>query len=992
MAAPTDQEQLLLELINEARLNPLKSASRLITSYGPLTSSDRDIQAALTSYGVSGADLQRAFSGLMPTNPLAWNDALGTAAERHSAAMIASDTQSHQVPGEGDLLSRLQAAGYTPRAAGENVYGYAASPMHAHGAFMIDWGSGPGGMQDPAGHRNAIMSGGYNEIGIDMTRVPTGARDLGPYVVTQDFASRGKHFILGVAYNDSDKNQFYSLGEGRGDLVVQLAGKSVTSAASGGYTMEAPDGPGAITLTGGGLAGAVSVKTIGASVNLKLDVVNGNTLLTSGSISVEGPITELRGLGTWGLTLTAGAGDQTIIGTEDRDELNGGAGNDTLKGLSGLNVLNGGTGDDILEGGIDNDTLNGGEGTDTAVFTGNRSLYTVTAVNGGVKFVSARSGTDIAKDVEIFRFADGNYVWNASSGSLTAQSQANRGPTITGTQSGTGEEDKALTFTVVASDPDGDPLTYSVINPANGTLTAGANGVYMYTPKANFNGSDSFTVSVTDNKGATATYSAAFSIAAVNDAPTGAASQSLSVVSGASKPITVAASDVDNDTLSFAATAASHGTVSGGANGIFTYKPTAGYIGNDSFTVNVSDGKGGTFAQVINLQVTQTATQSAGFQTFTSSGLAATVGGTTTVFGSSGLQDITVADGPGAITFDVAFNRGGDIVRLPGTANEFQIHLEASAVVLEKDGLDITIPIGDVGIPLVFEDGTRTLVYDSAAASVRVGNQVIGATPATITAPASAVALPTGLDPDAVGRAFLTEGAKVTLGGDLNVFGTSGAEDITFVSGHLVLDPTFNRGGDTIHLPDGPEGYTAQLDGSVVVLKSGADELTLPIGPNGLVLDFDGDKRTFVLDQTSQSVRIGDQAITASPVQLGDGQPGSGSGISLDIGRPAVSALLELDTSKSFVLNDDASNAGFANVKGFGRDDVIHVTNARAGDYNFGTGDADGDGRFDDLLLSYSNNGTPNLTALLDVVSPGAFVYNEATAEKALGWDFITFG
>lgn len=996
MAGPTDQEQLMLELINDARLNPVKNAARFIASYGPLRSNDPDIQAAFNFFSVSGADLQRAYSTLLPTNPLAWNDALGAAAEKHSAAMISANSQSHQLPGEANLIDRLNAEGYKPNAAGENIFGYVESVLHAHAAFMVDWGEGPGGMQSPAGHRSAILSGGYSEIGIDVTALTGAQKDVGPLVVTQDFGTRGKHFILGVAYTDKDSNQFYSLGEGRGDLVVQLGGRSVTTAASGGYSLEAPDGAGIVTLSGGGLAGAVTVKTIGASVNLKLDIVNGTTLLTSGSVSVEGPITELRALTVWGVTLTTGAGNQTIFGTEASDQLNGGAGNDTLKAGGSSDTLQGGTGDDILDGGLDNDVLNGGDGNDVAVFAANRSLYTVTGqADGSVRVSSSRTGNDIATGVEIFRFTDGDYLWNPATKTLTAKpAQTNQAPTIIGMQSVEIHEDSPRQVTITASDPDGDPLTFTTSGAANGTVTGGTNGVFTYTPKSNFHGADSFAVTVSDGHGGAANYTAMFTVLAVNDAPTAASSQHATVSTGASKLVSVVAADADGDALTYSAGAAGHGTVSGGTKGVFAYQPSAGYVGSDSFSVSISDGRGGTTSQSVNVTIGQpeAEVESPEFQVFAPAGFAGTVGGAGTVFGGTGLQDITIADTAGDVVLDVAFNRGGDIVRLPGKASEFLIHVEASAVVVEKDDLSVIIPYGSVGMPIVFEDGARTLVYDAALQAVRIGSQVVGENAAQISAPSSGSALPSGLDPDATARIFLAEGGEATLGGDFSVFGTGNSEEITYVGGDIVLDPTFNRGGDTLHLLDSVSNYSATLVNSVVILTSADGQITIPIGPTGIVLDFAGDERTLLYDIASGLTRLGEQTITDTPVQLGSSLPGGTVGLSLDTGAPAWPTQIDLDPSKHYSLNDAAGRSGYATIRGFGNDDVIHVTGASASDYNFGTGDGDRDGSYDDLLITFSEGGIANVTTVLNVISPGAFIFNEAMAETTLGWDFITFG
>ena len=88
--------------------------------------------------------------------------------------------------------------------------------------------------------------------------------------------------------------------------------------------------------------------------------------------------------------------------------MNGDAGADILTGGTGADTLNGGADDDSLTGAGGNDTINGGDGTDTAVFTGNRSAYTIT-VSGGVSTVTGADGTDTVTNVERLQFADGLY-------------------------------------------------------------------------------------------------------------------------------------------------------------------------------------------------------------------------------------------------------------------------------------------------------------------------------------------------------------------------------------------------------------------------------------------------------------------------------------------------------------------------------------------------------------------------------------------------------
>jgi Ca2+-binding RTX toxin-like protein len=56
-------------------------------------------------------------------------------------------------------------------------------------------------------------------------------------------------------------------------------------------------------------------------------------------------------------------------------------------------------------GGADNDTLIGGAGTDTAVFSGNRSAYTLSA-GATLTVTSATEGTDTLIGIERLQFAD----------------------------------------------------------------------------------------------------------------------------------------------------------------------------------------------------------------------------------------------------------------------------------------------------------------------------------------------------------------------------------------------------------------------------------------------------------------------------------------------------------------------------------------------------------------------------------------------------------
>ena len=179
----------------------------------------------------------------------------------------------------------------------------------------------------------------------------------------------------------------------------------------------------------------------------------------------------------------------------------------------------------------------------------------------------------------------------------------NAAPTVAATQTVAGTEDKASAITIAATDPNGDVLTYAASTPANGSVSVAGN-VVTYTPKANFSGSDTFTVTVSDAKGLSASQTVSVTVAAVNDVPTFAvASQSVSTNEDtATAAITLGAADVDGDALTYTAAVPSNGTVQVSGSTVI-YTPKANFNGSDSFVVTASDGKGGTATQTINVSV-----------------------------------------------------------------------------------------------------------------------------------------------------------------------------------------------------------------------------------------------------------------------------------------------------------------------------------------------------------------------------------------------------
>jgi VCBS repeat-containing protein len=164
-------------------------------------------------------------------------------------------------------------------------------------------------------------------------------------------------------------------------------------------------------------------------------------------------------------------------------------------------------------------------------------------------------------------------------------------------------EDSSVSGNVLAndSDPDGDALsidTTPVIAPLHGTVVLGSNGSYLYTPDANYAGTDSFTYRVRDADGGVATATVTFTVAAVNDAPI-ANNDTVNVLDGRSVTGNVLAndSDVEGDPLrvdTTPVTPPAHGSLVLNADGSFRYTPNANYSGPDEFSYRTTDAHGAT--------------------------------------------------------------------------------------------------------------------------------------------------------------------------------------------------------------------------------------------------------------------------------------------------------------------------------------------------------------------------------------------------------------
>lgn len=321
--ALTAAEQYLLELINRARLDPVAEAARLGVN----------LNQGLAA-GTIGGQAQQV---------LAHDTCLETAAQNHSTWMLAADVFSHTGSGGSSATQRMQDAGYVFAGtwrSGENLaFSGTTGTLNLQTAMTQHYV----GLFQSAGHRANTLNASFSEIGIAQVagKFTSGGTAFNASMLTENFAaSRTPVYITGVAYQDSDSNRFYSMGEGRGDIWISADTTRITTAAAGGYRV----GVDADATTGVSLGrGSGTLATLILDLshgNVKLDVVTSVggyfSLNLSGSATLISGIGDAKLLGSANLNLTGTDGYNRLIGNSGSNTLNdGGGGADILAGLQG---------------------------------------------------------------------------------------------------------------------------------------------------------------------------------------------------------------------------------------------------------------------------------------------------------------------------------------------------------------------------------------------------------------------------------------------------------------------------------------------------------------------------------------------------------------------------------------------------------------------------------------------------------------------------------
>jgi Ca2+-binding RTX toxin-like protein len=345
MANMTAREQLMLELINRARMDPKGEAERL----------DVTLSAAQSK----------------PVQVLAGNDVLRSSAYNHSGWMLLNNELSEtETTGSEKFIAatsieRMHAYGYKL----EGHYSYAENVSWIGEPTIPDFTQSileqHASLFAGKGSRGRMLDEKFQEAGIGQQAgnfVDNGTTYVAS-MVTQDFIRSGtKTFITGVIYSDTvTANDFYDLGEGIASRKVSAKGAAAdVSGTGGGYELQFKT-TGITTMTFKQPGADLKLDVALGGTNVKVDAVNGHEIWTNGSVqSQSAAITELHALGIQSLVL---------IGSDIDEVITGNRGANQLLGLGGSDVIDGFAGKDTIVGGVGSDTLSGGAGADLFLYT-----------------------------------------------------------------------------------------------------------------------------------------------------------------------------------------------------------------------------------------------------------------------------------------------------------------------------------------------------------------------------------------------------------------------------------------------------------------------------------------------------------------------------------------------------------------------------------------------------------------------------------------------
>ncbi len=643
----------------------------------------------------------------------------------------------------------------------------------------------------------------------------------------------------------------------------------------------------------------------------------------------------------------------------------------------------------------------------TYAVVSNPTSGTVSLVGGQFQYVPNAnfSGTDSFQ----YRVTDGSGASSVATANVTVTA-VNDAP-VANASSANGVEDTPIGGTVTGTDTEGSALTFAVATgPARGTVVLSTNGAYVYTPAANFNGTDSFTFTASDGLATSAARTVTITVAAANDAPVAANVFATGAEDAVGINVTPSSSDIDaGDTATYSVNSQpGHGSVSF-SGGQFVYVPALNFNGVDTFTYRVTDSAGASSVATATVTVQAVNDAPVAIAGSASGNQGTVITGTVTgtdVDGDSLSYTVSTQASNGSVAIN---NANGNYVYTPNVgyvgADQFTFtvndgHGGTSTAV-------VSLSVADVADVLTV--GVDNIVLSGSTPQTVIGNQFTYNPGDSITGGTGSDTLSLGLTP---GAPIVLGSATVTGVENFNVtINPAMAPDnvtlqMTTVSTHLTNVNVTQSNGHSISIVDVQNLPRFKLDdvGAHVTINIDnqvVDNTLINPGPHALTVDVrefgTGSSSTFgrsilTLDRGLETININDLAASsgfASDMKRIDVNGDAGNGYSnLNVTGGSTGTALTIQDAGSeaggFMTSAPSYGAVQANSTTFLGNLVADIDGAGGGSGTVRTGVGSDSLTAHDDLAGFVNAGAGNDTVLVHTANL------QGTIEGAAGSDSIT--
>jgi len=167
---------------------------------------------------------------------------------------------------------------------------------------------------------------------------------------------------------------------------------------------------------------------------------------------------------------------------------------------------------------------------------------------------------------------------------------------------------KLYAYDLKGSDPDNDPLVWSLDTAPTGMSIDAVLGTLRWTPTADELGSQNVVVRVIDGQGGFATQSYQVTVRAVNLPPAITSVPPTTADTADTYTYAVRVTDPENDPLTFSLTAFPAGMTIDANTGFIQWSPDTSQVGSQNVAIQVDDGQGGIATQTYTVVVANAAT------------------------------------------------------------------------------------------------------------------------------------------------------------------------------------------------------------------------------------------------------------------------------------------------------------------------------------------------------------------------------------------------